>query len=182
MATTRQPWHAVRVSTLHGTGVFAARDIPADTRILDYAGRRLTAAQADARWPVNPDDPYHTFYFALTSGQVIDGGQRGNDARWINHGCAPNCEARENEDGTRVAIYALRDIPAGTELLYDYGLVIDEPLTGELKRNYRCRCGAPDCRGTMLALPPDAKGKKKKKHRKHDKKASKKHKDKPRKS
>jgi SET domain-containing protein len=153
MASPRPPWHAVRISTLHGTGVFAARDIPADTRILDYAGRRLSAEQADARWPVNPDDPYHTFYFALSGGGVIDGGQRGNDARWINHGCAPNCEARENEAGTRVAIYALRDIPAGTELLYDYGLVIDEPLTRTLKRHYRCRCGAPACRGTMLAVP-----------------------------
>jgi len=153
MATPRSPWHAVRVSSLHGTGVFAARDIPAGTRILDYAGRRLTTEQADARWPVNPDDPYHTFYFALSGGRVIDGGRRGNDARWINHGCAPNCEARENDAGTRVAIYALRDIPAGTELLYDYGLVIDEPLTRTLKRHYRCRCGAPACRGTMLAVP-----------------------------
>ncbi len=153
MATPRPPWHAVRVSSLHGTGVFAARDIPAGTRILDYAGRRLTTEQADARWPVNPDDPYHTFYFALSGGGVIDGGRRGNDARWINHGCAPNCEARENDAGTRVAIYALRDIPAGEELLYDYGLVIDEPLTRTLKRHYRCRCGAPGCRGTMLALP-----------------------------
>ncbi|CAM5187030.1 hypothetical protein CDEN61S_04007 [Castellaniella denitrificans] len=117
------------------------------------AGRPMVPAPPEARWPVNPDDPYHTFYFALSDGRVIDGGQRGNDARWINHGCAPNCEARENEAGTRVAIYALRDIPAGAELLYDYGLVIDEPLTRALKRNYRCRCGAPGCRGTMLALP-----------------------------
>ena len=183
MANSRQPWHTVRVSTLHGTGVFAARDIPAETHILDYGGRRLSAAQADARWPVNPDDPYHTFYFALSSGQVIDGGQRGNDARWINHSCAPNCEARENEDGTRVAIYALQDIPAGTELLYDYGLVIDEPLTDTLKRNYRCRCGARKCRGTMLAItagaddqdPPGKKTKKGKKDKK-DKKAKNRHK------
>src|SRR5690606_24290089 len=123
LMATRRPWHIVRASTLHGTGVFAARDIPADTRIFAYAGRRLTSEQVDARWPVNPDDPYHTFYFSLSCGLVIDGGQRGNDARWINHSCAPNCEARENDAGTRVAIHALRDIPAGTELLYDYGLV-----------------------------------------------------------
>lgn len=146
-------WHEVRPSELHGTGVFAARDIPAETCILEYCGRRITQEEADARPSSNPDDPNHTFFFALSSGKIIDGGQRGNDARWINHGCAPNCEARENEAGTRVAIYALRDIPAGTELLYDYGLVIDEPLTRALKRNYRCRCGAPECRGTMLALP-----------------------------
>lgn len=156
MASDRSPWHVVRNSALHGQGVFAARDIPAGTRILNYAGRRLTPEQADARWPVDPDDPYHTFYFALGSGVVIDGGQRGNDARWINHSCAPNCEARENAGETRVAIYALTDIAAGAELVYDYGLVTEERVTRTLRDHYRCLCGAPNCRGTMLALknPP----------------------------
>lgn len=152
MTSPHSPWHIVRASRVHGTGVFAARDIPAGTRILDYAGRRLTATQADARWPTDPDDPSHTFYFALSSGLVIDGGQRGNDARWINHACAPNCEARENDAGTRVSIHAMKDIPAGTELSYDYGLVIDEPVTPALRSEYPCRCGAPGCRGTLLAL------------------------------
>lgn len=152
MTTRPAPWHVVHDSPLHGQGVFAARDIPAETRILNYSGQRITPEQADERWPVNPDDPYHTFYFALSSGQVIDGGRRGNDARWINHSCTPNCEARESSDGTRVAIYALRDIPAGKELFYDYGLVTEERITRSLKMNYRCLCGTPDCRGTLLAV------------------------------
>lgn len=160
MAIAHTPWHVVRGSALHGQGVFAARDIPAGTRILNYAGRRLTPEQADARWPVDPDNPYHTFYFALSSGMVIDGGQRGNDARWINHACAPNCEARENADETRVTIYALTDIAAGTELVYDYGLFTEERMTRTLKQHYRCLCGAPECRGTMLALKKPAKKKK----------------------
>lgn len=155
MVTRRQPWHLVKASTLHGNGVFAARDIPAGTRILEYAGRRITPEQADALHPVNPDDPYHTFFFALSSGKIIDGGQRGNDSRWINHCCAPNCEGHENSEGTRVAIVAMRDIAAGEELLYDYALVIDEEITAELKQNYRCLCGTATCRGTMIALPED---------------------------
>ena len=153
MVTRRQPWHLVKASTLHGNGVFAARDIPAGTRILEYAGRRLTPEQADARHPVHPDDPFHTFFFSLSSGKVIDGGQRGNDSRWINHCCEPNCEGHENDTGTRVYIVAMRDIKADEELLYDYGLVIDEPITEELKQNYICLCGVPTCRGTMIALP-----------------------------
>lgn len=153
MVTRRQPWHLVKASTLHGKGVFALRDIPAGTRILQYAGRRLTSEQADALHPVNPDDPFHTFFFALSSGKIIDGGQRGNDSRWINHCCEPNCEGHENSDGTRVYIVAMRDIAAGEELLYDYGLVIDEDITAELKQNYRCLCGVPSCRGTMIAVP-----------------------------
>jgi len=51
-----------------------------------------------------------------------------------------------------VFIEALRDIRAGEELSYDYGLIIDERITPTLKKQYRCLCGAPDCRGTMLAL------------------------------
>lgn len=155
MVTQRQPWHVVKPSKLHGNGVFALRDIPAGTRILQYAGKRLTPEQADALFPVNPDEPFHTFFFALSNGKIVDGGQGGNDSRWINHSCAPNCEGHENADGSRVFIVAMRDIPAGEELLYDYSLVIDDDITEELKQNYRCLCGAPQCRGTMIALPED---------------------------
>lgn len=153
MTTTSQPWHNVRQSTLHGNGVFAARDIPAGTRIIDYGGRRITSEQADAMHPVNPDDPFHTFFFSLSSGKIIDGGNRGTDARWINHSCAPNCETQENDAGTRVHIIALRDIPAGEELFYDYGLIMDGKITKKLQKEYQCLCGNPACRGTMLALP-----------------------------
>src|SRR5690606_29345760 len=143
----------VKQSTLHGTGVFALRDIPAGTRIIEYGGKRITPEQADALHPVNPDDPFHTFFFSLSSGKVIDGGDKGNDARWINHSCGPNCEAQEGTSGKRVYIVALQDIPAGEELFYDYGLVMEGRITNKLKQEYLCLCGTPNCRGTMLALP-----------------------------
>ncbi|MDD3758327.1 MAG: SET domain-containing protein-lysine N-methyltransferase [Advenella sp.] len=147
------PWHEVRQSTLHGNGVFALRDIPAGTKIIEYTGKRITPEQADAMFPVNPDDPFHTFFFSLSSGKIIDGGQRGNDARWINHSCDPNCETQEGRHGKRVYVFAKRDIKAGEELFYDYGLVIDDKLTAKLKKQYQCLCGSENCRGTMLALP-----------------------------
>ena len=152
--TNSQPlWHKVQRSDLHGTGVFAACDIPAETIIFEYVGARLSPEEADEMPSADPDDPFHTFFFSLSSGEIIDGGQNGNDGRWINHSCEPNCEAQEDEDGERVYIVALDDIAEGQELLYDYGLVIDEVLTETLKQQYRCLCGAPSCRGTMLALP-----------------------------
>lgn len=153
MSRRREPWHMVKRSPLHGNGVFAARFIPAGTTVFQYAGRRITPEQADAKPPANPDEPFHTFFFALSSGMVIDGAQRGNDARWINHSCEPNCEAQENEAGTRVYVVTLRDIEPGEELFYDYGLVIDEETTQTLREQYACHCGTPSCRGTMLALP-----------------------------
>ena len=146
-----KPWHTLRTSKIHGTGVYAARKIPAGTRIFEYIGEIISADEADRRHPVNPDDPFHTFFFALSNGTVIDGNVGGNDAKWINHSCEPNCETEESDE-FRVFIVALRDIGRGEELYYDYGLVLDERLTKTVKEQYRCLCGTPSCRGTMLAL------------------------------
>lgn len=142
--------YKVRHSSVHGNGVFAARKIAAGARIIEYQGKRITEKQANKRFGQDPDNPFHTFFFSLENGKLIDGGDEGNDARWINHSCEPNCEAQEEKG--RVYIHALRDIARGEELNYDYGLVIDEKLTKQLKKDYACRCGSPSCRGTMLAV------------------------------
>jgi hypothetical protein len=85
---------------------------------------------------------------------VIDALYGGNSSRWINHSCGPNCEADEEND--RIFIKALRNIAAGEELNYDYGLIIDEPYTKKLKAEYPCWCGSAHCRGTLLS-PKDRK-------------------------
>lgn len=156
------PWHEVRRSNLHGNGVFAKRFIPKGTYILEYEGKHLTPDEADAQEPTDPNDPFHTFFFAISNGMIIDGGQNGNESRFINHCCEPNCEGHENEQGTRVFIVALRDIAAGEELLYDYALTIDDTITKTLREQYACLCGVPSCRGTMLALPKKTKKQKNK--------------------
>jgi SET domain-containing protein len=139
----------VRRSSVHGKGVFAVAPIRAGERIIEYKGEVITWAEALRRHPHDPSDPHHTFYFHIDDGHVIDAKYGGNAARWINHACNPNCEADE-VDG-RVFIKALRDIAPGEELFYDYRLVIDERYTPKLKKQYECRCGAPNCRRTMLA-------------------------------
>ena len=108
---------------------------------------------------------------------MIDAKHGGNSSRWINHSCKPNCEADE-QDG-RVFIKALRNIPAGEELFYDYGLIIDAPYTKKLLAEYPCWCGAKNCRGTLLAPKDDDKpGKKAKKAKAKAKAADKAGKDK----
>lgn len=144
-----RPLHVVRNSRIHGNGVFAARKIPAGTCIIEYEGERISWKEAVRRENQKAADDFHTFFFSLEGGKIIDGGSNGNDARWINHSCEPNCEARE-EDG-RVFIYALRDIARGEELNYDYGLVLEERHTPALKKAYTCLCGTPGCRHTLLA-------------------------------
>ena len=139
----------VRKSGVHGKGMFALQAIAAGTRLIEYTGERIDWDVAMDRHPHDPSQPNHTFYFSLDDGRVIDANVGGNASRWINHSCDPNCEADET-DG-RVFIQALRDLQPGEELFYDYGLVIDERYTPKLKKEYECRCGAPNCRRTMLA-------------------------------
>ncbi len=149
--TARSPKIVVRNSRIHGRGVYAARRIDGGERIAEYKGERISWAEADSRPPSDPEDPYHTFFFSLSDGEhVIDGSVGGNSSRYINHSCAPNCETEESDDG-RIFVVALRDIRRGEEIVYDYCLIIGERLTPTLKRQYACRCGAKDCRGTMLA-------------------------------
>ena len=148
-AASKAAAYEVRKSPVHGNGVFALRPIAAGERIIEYRGERITWDEATRRAAERGGPVNHTFYFSLADGNVIDGGRRGNDARWINHACEPNCEAYE-EDG-RVYIHALHDIDAGEELNYNYALIYDERHTPALKRLFACRCGTPACTGTMLA-------------------------------
>lgn len=151
---------------MHGKGVYARVDLKKGERLIEYKGEVITWKEALRRHPHDPKDPNHTFYFHIDDKHVIDAKHGGNDARWINHSCAPNCESNVEEG--RVFIDAVRDIKAGEELFYDYGLVIDEPLTPELKAEYPCWCGSANCRGTLLATS-DAKSDKKKKKKKEKK-------------
>ncbi|TMS57974.1 SET domain-containing protein-lysine N-methyltransferase [Imbroritus primus] len=139
----------VRESGVHGRGVFALAPIARGERVIEYKGEHISWKEALRRHPHDPDDPNHTFYFSLENGDAIDAKYDGNDARWINHACTPNCEAREKKG--RVFIHALRDIAPQEELFYDYGLVIEGKLTRKLKKAFACHCGSPECRGTMLA-------------------------------
>src|SRR6187549_2173627 len=141
-----------RGSGIHGHGVYATRAIKKGTRIIEYLGERITHAEADRRYERKGDDDGHTFLFIASKRTVIDAGVNGNEARFINHSCDPNCET-VIEDG-RVFIESIRRIKPGEELGYDYQLTwesTDDPVELSL---YACRCGTKRCRGTMLDREP----------------------------
>lgn len=144
------PSYVVRTSAIHGNGVFARRRIAAGDRIIEYKGERIPWPEANRRAEAKGGPLNHTFFFTLADGRVIDGGAQGNDARFINHSCEPNCEAMEHADGT-VHIYALMDIERGEELCYNYALIYEGRHTAAVKRAFACHCGAPGCSGIMLA-------------------------------
>ncbi len=148
-AAAKKPSYEVRRSPVHGNGVFARRKIPAGERIAEYLGERISTDESARRAEAGGGPINHTFFFSLADGRVIDGGSGGNDARFINHGCEPNCEAEEDEG--RVYIFALHDIAKGEELKYNYALIYEERHTAAVKKAFQCLCGAPTCTGSMLA-------------------------------
>jgi len=145
------PLVEVRNSPVHGRGVFACARIKKGTRVLEYLGDRVSHAAADARYEDHDESDNHTFLFIVDKQTVIDAGVHGNDARFINHQCSGNCESIiENR---RVFIDAVRDIDAGQELGYDYEIGRDKDDPPNVDEIYACRCGSPQCRGTMLWPP-----------------------------
>jgi SET domain-containing protein len=148
-AMHKPPAYLVKQSKVHGTGVFARRAIAAGDCIIEYVGERIEWPEALKR-SAQADGPLNlTYFFSLNDGRVIDGGSNGNEARFINHSCEPNCEALEHDDG-RVYIYSLQEIARGEELSYSYPLIYEGRHTPAVKRAFECRCGAESCSGTML--------------------------------
>ena len=149
-AQDREPWDRdfIRVgrSPIEGTGVFAKRRIHRGARIIEYRGERVAADRLLA--PTGGQDDARVYTFRLNETVVIDGARGGNASRFINHSCAPNCEAYGFDD--RLYIYALVDIARGEELTFDYKLAPPPGLPAESgPDSHVCSCGATNCRGTM---------------------------------
>jgi len=137
-----------RRSSIHGFGIFATRRIRGNRRLIDYAGQVVTSAVVRARYDQDAVDDPHTLLFDAGDGVYIDASFGGNDARFINHSCDPNCEAEVS--GKTVSIRAIRNIQPGVELTYDYALEIERGASRARRAAFACRCGADACRGTML--------------------------------
>lgn len=167
------PLAKVRNSKVHGKGMFALRKIRRGARVIEYLGDRISHKAADKRYVDHDPNDNHTFLFIVDKKIVIDGGVGGNEARFINHSCDPNCES-VIEKG-RVFIEAIRTVQPGEELGYDYQIGRDKDDPENVDEIFACRCGAKTCRGTMLwpAKRPVPRKKKKKVAKKAKKSAKK---------
>jgi hypothetical protein len=163
----------LRQSPIQGKGAFATRRIRKGTRIIEYTGERISQDEADKRYDDEAMGRHHTFLFTLDEKTVIDAAVDGNEARFINHSCDPNCQALIEDD--KIFIYALKDISPGQELCYDYAYERAEGMDEESEQLYVCRCGAKNCRGTIMAPPkPPKPAKRARKTKKAAKRSSKK--------
>jgi hypothetical protein len=125
-------------SPIHGIGGFAGQFIPKAAQVLQYVGERIDKRESLRR--CEADNPY---LFALDQETDLDGSVAWNSARFINHSCAPNCEAEII--GGRIWILAQRDIQPGEELTFNYGFDLED------YKNYPCHCGAANCVGFIVA-------------------------------
>ena len=127
-----------RRSAIHGLGGFAKADIAAGTRAIEYVGEKITKAESLRRCESNNE-----YIFSLDDTHDLDGNVSRNPARFLNHSCDPNCEAKP--DGGRIWIVARRGIRAGEEITFNYGYDLED------YREHPCRCGAAGCVGYMVS-------------------------------
>jgi SET domain-containing protein len=132
-------WVAVGKSRIHGRGVFARRDIPAGTRLIEYVGLPISKKKS-AELTLKQN----RYLFTLNGAWDLNGKVSWNPARLINHSCEPNCEASV-EDNNRVWIFSTKPIAREQELTFNYGYGLEDFT------NFSCRCGAPSCVGYMVS-------------------------------
>ncbi|MGH2583034.1 MAG: SET domain-containing protein [Anaerolineales bacterium] len=153
--------YEIRNSAIQGLGAFATLRIRKGTRIVEYAGERITPDEADRRYENGHSKDARVLIFQVDKRTIIDAGVGGNEAQYVNHSCDPNCESVI--ESKRVYIEAIRTIQPDEELTYDYSLTRDDTDDDGTELEYVCHCGAPDCRGTMLEpLPKKRKPRKRK--------------------
>ncbi|XP_077962981.1 uncharacterized protein nsd1b isoform X2 [Gasterosteus aculeatus] len=145
-----------------GWGLRCAHDIKKGQFVSEYVGEVIDEEECRSRIRHAQEHDICNFYMlTLDKDRIIDAGPKGNEARFMNHCCQPNCETQKwtVSGDTRVGLFALVDVAAGTELTFNYNL----ECLGNGKTV--CKCGAPNCSGFLGVRPknnppPDDKGRK----------------------
>uniref|UniRef100_A0A8K9ULD9 Nuclear receptor binding SET domain protein 2 n=1 Tax=Oncorhynchus mykiss TaxID=8022 RepID=A0A8K9ULD9_ONCMY len=133
-----------------GWGLVALRDIKKGEFVNEYIGELIDEEECRSRIKYyQENDITHFYMLTIDKDRIIDAGPKGNYSRFMNHSCQPNCDTQKwtvNGD-TRVGLFAVCDIPAGTELTFNYNL----DCLGNEKT--ACRCGASNCSGFLGDRP-----------------------------
>ena len=138
----------VRDSGIHGSGVYASRDLTKGEKIIEYVGERIDKEESERRaWEQWERAEKHgeaaVYIFTISDKWDIDGNKPWNTARLLNHSCDPNCETWQ--EGKRLFIYAKEDIAKDEELTFDYGFDV------ETWEDHPCRCGSDNCVGYIVS-------------------------------
>jgi uncharacterized protein len=118
-----------------GKGLFANRLIRAGEIIFVFAGPVIGFPEAVAK------GDRECYPLQISKDKYIDLAEPGC---YANHSCDPNAGVRDGANGQSVRLVAIKDIPPGTEIRYDYSTTMDEDYF-----TMACRCGSPKCRGRV---------------------------------
>ncbi|HNZ52460.1 MAG TPA: SET domain-containing protein-lysine N-methyltransferase [Candidatus Pacearchaeota archaeon] len=139
--------YIVRNSKVHGKGVFARKDIPKGTKIIEYVGNIVSSKEGLRIYEEQLKKSKETgvgavYIFQLNRKQDIDGDVPWNPAKYINHSCNPNCKYKIINN--HIWIFSIRDIKKGEELNYDYDYDLDN------YQDHLCKCNSKDCLGFII--------------------------------
>ena len=134
-------WFEIKESTIAGKGAYARVRIPKGTSIIEYCGEHIDKEESEKRGQRHRDRGM-LWIFTLNETTDIDASKEGNESRFINHSCTPNCEA-VIYDEEEIWIEAMRTIEPGEELTFNYGF--EEP-----DEVYPCQCNSDNCRGWIV--------------------------------
>lgn len=105
-----------------GKGLFTKKPIPKGTRIVEYKGKTSTWKE------VNIDEGRNGYIYYISRNHVIDAmpypkalGRYANDAKGLTRVKGISNNSQYVNDNMRVYIEAVKDIPAGGEILVQYG-------------------------------------------------------------
>lgn len=143
-------WY-VKKSSVHGTGIFASKNIKKNKQIIQYIGEKISKKEGDKRSAarikshLKKKNEGSVYIFELNKKYDIDGSPLYNKARYINHSCSPNCEVEITKD--EIWIKSIKAIKKGSELSYDYGFTFDK----DDYKDHQCKCGSKICIGYIIS-------------------------------
>lgn len=144
-----------------GWGLKCQADIKKGDFVVEYVGEIIDNNEFRRRLKAKQDAQDEAYYFlTLDNHRMIDAGPGGNLARFMNHSCQPNCETQKWTvlGDTRIGLFAVADIPAHTELTFNYQLECAQDVANESnQRQQQCHCGAANCAGFIGAKPKQLK-------------------------
>ncbi len=137
----------VKRSSIHNKGIFAKKNVPKNTFIIEYTGEKISKKEGTKRDKQSLKHTRTTYIFELTERYDIDGSSDTNTAKYANHSCDPNCKIsirKQSDENRHIWLRAARNIKKGEELTFDYGFSANEKL-------YECKCNSKQCIGFIVA-------------------------------
>lgn len=134
-------------STIHGMGLFTLEDVPEGDFLIEYVGEIIRRPLSDVREArYEQKGMGDSYLFRLTTDLVIDATRKGSIARFINHSCEPNVQAKtiQFNGEPKIAFYTKHALKRGEEITYDYQFAYEDE-----DKKVACLCSAPSCRQTL---------------------------------